>query len=74
MTGGVVAVLGKTGRNFVAGMSGGTPTLDEAGDFASAATWRWSSSTVLEETTCRGCHHGGDIDHKGRSVQEDMNA
>jgi len=34
MTGGKVVVLGKTGRNFAAGMSGGTAyVLDEAGDF-----------------------------------------
>ncbi len=36
MTGGRVIVLGKTGRNFAAGMSGGVAyILDEAGDFAS---------------------------------------
>jgi glutamate synthase (ferredoxin) len=36
MTGGRVVVLGKTGRNFGAGMSGGIGyILDEAGDFAS---------------------------------------
>jgi glutamate synthase (ferredoxin) len=36
MTGGRVVVLGKTGRNFAAGMSGGVAyVLDEAGDFAS---------------------------------------
>ena len=36
MTGGRVIVLGKTGRNFAAGMSGGIAyVLDEAGDFAS---------------------------------------
>ncbi len=36
MTGGKVVVLGKTGRNFAAGMSGGTAyILDETGDFAS---------------------------------------
>jgi glutamate synthase (NADPH/NADH) large chain len=35
MTGGVVVVLGPTGRNFAAGMSGGIAyVLDEAGDFA----------------------------------------
>src|SRR6058998_2821154 len=35
MTGGIVVVLGKTGRNFAAGMSGGVAyVLDEAGDFA----------------------------------------
>jgi glutamate synthase (ferredoxin) len=35
MTGGRVVVLGPTGRNFAAGMSGGVAyVLDEAGDFA----------------------------------------
>jgi glutamate synthase domain-containing protein 2/glutamate synthase domain-containing protein 3 len=35
MTGGTVVVLGKCGRNFAAGMSGGFAyVLDEAGDFA----------------------------------------
>lgn len=35
MTGGKVVVLGPTGRNFAAGMSGGAAyVLDEAGDFA----------------------------------------
>jgi len=35
MTGGRVIVLGRTGRNFAAGMSGGVAyVLDEAGDFA----------------------------------------
>jgi len=34
MTGGIVVVLGKTGRNFASGMSGGIAyVLDEAGDF-----------------------------------------
>jgi len=36
MTGGSVVILGPTGRNFAAGMSGGIAyILDEAGDFAS---------------------------------------
>jgi glutamate synthase (ferredoxin) len=36
MTGGRVVVLGSTGRNFAAGMSGGVAyVLDEAADFAS---------------------------------------
>jgi glutamate synthase (NADPH) large chain len=36
MTGGVVAVLGRTGRNFAAGMSGGVAYVyDERGEFAS---------------------------------------
>src|SRR5437773_1736863 len=35
MTGGIVVVLGKTGRNFAAGMSGGIAyVLDEPGDFS----------------------------------------
>jgi glutamate synthase (ferredoxin) len=35
MTGGRVVVLGKTGRNFAAGMSGGVAyVLDEVGDFS----------------------------------------
>ncbi len=37
MTGGRVVVLGPTGRNFAAGMSGGIAyVLDETGDFADA--------------------------------------
>ena len=36
MTGGTVVILGKTGRNFAAGMSGGVAyVLDLEGDFAS---------------------------------------
>ncbi|MDG4561341.1 MAG: glutamate synthase large subunit, partial [Candidatus Competibacter sp.] len=38
MTGGVVVVLGRTGRNFAAGMSGGIAyVLDETGDFVRRA-------------------------------------
>jgi glutamate synthase (ferredoxin) len=34
MTGGIVVIIGKTGRNFAAGMSGGEAfVLDEDGDF-----------------------------------------
>jgi len=37
MTRGTVAILGKTGRNFAAGMTGGIAyVLDEAGDFGPA--------------------------------------
>ena len=58
MTGGRVAVLGPTGRNFAAGMSGGIAyVLDEAGDFEkSAATWRWSSwRRSASRGTSRSC-------------------
>ena len=50
MTGGRVVVLGQTGRNFAAGMSGGIAyVLDEKGDFDRTATRKWStcdSSTI----------------------------
>ena len=46
MTGGVAVVIGATGRNFAAGMSGGSAFIfDESGDFPRAATWRWSTSS-----------------------------
>jgi glutamate synthase domain-containing protein 3 len=53
MTGGLVVVLGRTGRNFAAGMSGGIAyVLDEQGDFGRlrcnkemvAPARRWRSS------------------------------
>jgi glutamate synthase (NADPH/NADH) large chain len=48
MTGGTVVVLGKTGRNFAAGMSGGVAYVyDEDGKFESAATPRWCAGKVL---------------------------
>ena len=50
MTGGVVVVLGPTGRNFAAGMSGGIAyVLDEDGTFASRCNSRWSSSSRCPE-------------------------
>ena len=47
MTGGVAVVIGPTGRNFAAGMSGGVAfVFDEEQRFPpSAATWRWSTSS-----------------------------
>jgi glutamate synthase (ferredoxin) len=52
MTGGRVVVIGPTGRNFAAGMSGGIAyVLDEAGDFA---TYRCNLEMVdLESVTDR---------------------
>ena len=46
MTGGRVVIIGPTGRNFAAGMSGGIAYVYDAdGDFAHrAATWRWWTS------------------------------
>jgi glutamate synthase (NADPH) large chain len=50
MTGGRVVVLGQTGRNFAAGMSGGIAyVLDEAGDFASRCNQEMVQLTGVKE-------------------------
>src|SRR5207248_9448040 len=50
MTGGRVVVLGPTGRNFAAGMSGGVAyVLDEAGDFARRCNTEMVKLFRLEE-------------------------
>ncbi len=77
MTGGVVVVIGKTGRNFAAGMSGGVAyVLDEEGDFALRCNMAMVDlEPVPEEDDLmeKLLHHGGDIDHKGRvDVSGDM--
>lgn len=44
MTGGRVVVLGTTGRNFAAGMSGGVLYVwNKNNDFVISAIWRWSN-------------------------------
>ena len=56
MTGGRVVVLGKTGRNFAAGMSGGVAyVLDEAGDFATRCNMELVG---LEKLDGRGGNRG----------------
>ena len=58
MTGGRVVVLGRTGRNFAAGMSGGIAyVLDAAGDVRVALqSRRWSiSSRSTTRRTSRSC-------------------
>ncbi len=51
MTGGRVVVLGATGRNFAAGMSGGIAyVLDEQGDFAKRCNREMVQLTPLEAT------------------------
>ncbi|MBS0341743.1 MAG: glutamate synthase subunit alpha, partial [Proteobacteria bacterium] len=69
MTGGTVAVLGKTGRNFAAGMSGGVAFVyDEDGEFASRCNMSMVSLdkvlTSAEQTASvkRGLWHGGQTD------------
>ena len=50
MTGGKVVILGPTGRNFAAGMSGGTAyVLDEAGDFATRCNPQMVGLEKLED-------------------------
>jgi glutamate synthase (ferredoxin) len=50
MTGGKVVILGKTGRNFAAGMSGGVAyILDEAGDFPTRCNMQMVAIEKLED-------------------------
>ena len=70
MTGGIVVVLGKTGRNFAAGMSGGVAyVLDEAGDFDKLCNMSMVelepllSEEMINEDTYR---HSGDLESHGR--------
>jgi glutamate synthase (NADPH/NADH) large chain len=70
MTGGIVVVLGKTGRNFAAGMSGGVAyVLDEADDFgklcnmAMVALEPVLSEEMIAENTY---HQQGDLEAHGR--------
>ncbi|HJX46251.1 MAG TPA: glutamate synthase large subunit [Gaiellaceae bacterium] len=50
MTGGIVAVLGRTGRNFAAGMSGGIAyVLDEDGSFALRCNTQLVALEALED-------------------------
>ncbi len=76
MTGGVVVVLGRTGRNFAAGMSGGIAyVLDEDGAFASRCNLAMVElEPVLEEEEVIDRHyHTGDLEHHGRvDVMKDM--
>ncbi len=52
MTGGIVVVLGSTGRNFAAGMSGGIAyILDEAGDFEKRCNMSMVELESIQEDT-----------------------
>ena len=77
MTGGVVVILGQTGRNFAAGMSGGVAyVFNELGDFAERCNMAMVDlEPVPEEDDLleKLHHHGGDLQHKGRvDVSSDM--
>ena len=70
MTGGVVVVIGETGRNFAAGMSGGIAyVLDEAGDFGERCNLSMVELEPVvaeEEIMQRHLHSGGDLEGHGR--------
>ncbi|KAH6661667.1 glutamate synthase [Verticillium dahliae] len=52
MTGGRVIILGSTGRNFAAGMSGGIAyVLDITTTSTPSSTWRWWKPVRVEEPT-----------------------
>jgi glutamate synthase (NADPH/NADH) large chain len=77
MTGGVVVVLGQTGRNFAAGMSGGIAyVLDEDGTFRKRVNMAMVDlEPVPEEDDLLESeqHQGGDLDFKGKvDVSGDM--
>ena len=77
MTGGIVVVIGPTGRNFAAGMSGGVAyVLDEDGSFERRCNLAMVDlEHVIEEDDLleRLHHHGGDLEFKGLiDVSSDM--
>ncbi|MFD2236736.1 glutamate synthase large subunit [Aureimonas populi] len=77
MTGGVVVILGQTGRNFAAGMSGGVAYVyDPVGDFSERCNMAMVElEPVPEEDDLleKLHHHGGDLQHMGRvDVSSDM--
>ena len=78
MTGGVIVVLGETGRNFAAGMSGGIAyVLDEHGQFSARCNLAMVElEPVPEEDDLmeKLHHHGGDLESKGRvDLSTDLN-
>jgi glutamate synthase domain-containing protein 3 len=73
MTGGTVAVLGKTGRNFAAGMSGGVAYVyDEDGQFAK----RCNTAMVTLEKCCPPSEQEASVDraiwHRGQTDEAQL--
>ena len=68
MTGGCVVVIGQTGRNFAAGMSGGIAyVLDEAGDFERRCNLAMVELEPMpEEDAMARKHQSGDLESHGR--------
>jgi glutamate synthase (NADPH/NADH) large chain len=69
MTGGIVVVLGETGRNFAAGMSGGIAyVLDQDGRFPTLCNLAMVELEPLleeEEINAKAYHQAGDLDGHG---------
>ncbi len=77
MTGGCVVVIGTTGRNFAAGMSGGVAyVLDERGDFdrrCNLAMVELQPVAAEDAALESRAHQGGDLEHHGLvDVMRDM--
>jgi glutamate synthase (NADPH/NADH) large chain len=77
MTGGVVVVLGETGRNFAAGMSGGIAyVIDEKGDFKDRCNLAMVElEPIPEEDEALEVldHQGGDLETHGKvDISSDM--
>ena len=77
MTGGIVVVLGESGRNFAAGMSGGIAyVLDERGDFeqrCNLAMVELEPIPAEDEALEHLEHQGGDLETHGRvDIRHDM--
>jgi glutamate synthase (NADPH/NADH) large chain len=77
MTGGVVVVLGESGRNFAAGMSGGIAyVLDELGDFeqrCNLAMVELEPITAEDDALENMEHQGGDLETHGLvDISHDM--
>ncbi|MGQ9659788.1 MAG: glutamate synthase large subunit [Thermochromatium sp.] len=77
MTGGIAVVLGPTGRNFAAGMSGGVAyVFDENGDFADRCNLALVElEPIAEEDAALEAfdHQGGDLEMHGQvELTQDM--
>ncbi len=70
MTGGTVVVLGMTGRNFAAGMSGGIAyVLDEDGSFKSRCNL---AQVALEKVLPANRHAAGEPLHRGQADETQL--
>ena len=73
MTGGTVAVLGKTGRNFAAGMSGGVAYVyDEDGEFAKRCNTAMVSLDKVLTTAEQEAAMPQDVWHRGQSDEAQL--